>query len=301
MATTISPNMGLIVPTVGVELGPQWATDLNASLSILDSHNHSAGQGVQVTPAGLNINSDLAFIGNNATGLRSVRFAPNGSPINGVSDLDCLSVSGVDLYYNDGAGNIIRMTQSGSVAGTSGSITGLVAPATATYVPGNQTFVFQSAALTPANIDVASIILRNLVASSKGLTLSPPNSMAADYTIVLPALPSVSSILLIDTSGNETTTPYNAVTTKTANYTATANDTTILVDASAGNVIVTLPSAATVPGRTYNIKKIDLLTTIVTINPQGGQTIDGDTTLVINGGLVSVTVVSNGGSAWYVI
>jgi hypothetical protein len=200
--TTITPNMGLIVPTVGVDPGPDWATNLNASLSILDSHNHSPGQGVQITPSGLDINSDLQFLGNNATLLRSVRFQPQSSPLSGITDIGCLYESGVDLYYNDGSGNQVRITQSGGVAGTSGSIGGLVSPASATYVSADQTFVWQSNANTPANMDAASYIFRNLVANSHGLTLNPPNAMPADYSLTLPSLPSQTSFMTLDTSGN---------------------------------------------------------------------------------------------------
>src|ERR1700684_4336213 len=77
MATTsITPNMNLVVPTVGPDgdPGPDWANNLNADLAILDQHNHSAGQGVQINPDGLNINADLPFNGNNLTLVNTVRF-----------------------------------------------------------------------------------------------------------------------------------------------------------------------------------------------------------------------------------
>ena len=200
--TTISPNMGLIIPTVAVDPGPDWANNVNASLSILDSHNHSPGQGVQIQPDGLNIDSDLTFLSNNATNLRSVRFAPQVAPLALTDDIGCLYESSVDLWYNDGNGNQIRLTQGGSIAGTTGSISGLVPPASASYSSGSATFIFQSDNNTPANIDGASFILRKLLAKSKGLTLSPPNAMGANYTITLPSLPAASSFVTIDTSGN---------------------------------------------------------------------------------------------------
>lgn len=198
---TISPNMGLVIPAPAVTFGPQWATDLNASLSSVDQHNHSPGQGVQVTPNGLDINTDLPFNGNNATQLKSTRFTSQLTPLSGASDLGCLYESGVDLYYNDGSGNQIRITQSGGVAGTPGSITNLTPPASATYVSATQTFVWQSAANTPANLDCESVIFRNFVASSKGLTVSAPAAMAADYNITLPPLPVSQKFMTIDNLG----------------------------------------------------------------------------------------------------
>jgi hypothetical protein len=62
--------------------------------------------------------------------------------------------------------------------------------------------------------------------------------------------------------------------TKTANYTAAATDHTILVDASAGNVTITLPTAASIAGREYCIKRIDTSANTVTIATTSSQTID---------------------------
>lgn len=200
MATNLSSNMNLPVPGVGTEAGPQYALDINNCLTIIDGHDHTPGSGVQLTPASLDINAELTINSNNLTDARSVRFAPQGAPLAEVTDLGCIYESGVDLYYNDGAGNQIRITQSGGIAGTPGSIANLVPPASASYVSANDTFVWQSDALTPANMDGASYILRNLTASSFGLTLSPP-TIASDYTITLPQLPLTTLPLSISASG----------------------------------------------------------------------------------------------------
>src|ERR1700676_1980538 len=79
--TTLTPNMSLIVPTVGAngDPGPDYANNQNQDLSILDSHNHSPGSGVQVTPQGLNINSNLPFNNNSATGVTGVQFSAPAS------------------------------------------------------------------------------------------------------------------------------------------------------------------------------------------------------------------------------
>lgn len=69
-----------------------------------------------------------------------------------------------------------------------------------------------------------------------------------------------------------------AITTKTAAYTATSADDTILCDASGGAFTVSLPAAAAVSGKVYVIKKIDSSANAVTIDPNGSETIDGATT-----------------------
>lgn len=202
MSTNISPNMNLPVPVVGSEPGPQWATDINNCMALIDAHSHTFGNGVQITPDGMNINSDLAMLNNNLVLARSTRFFIQNSPLSDPLDLGCAYVVGVDLYYNDVLGNQIRITQSGAVAGTPGSISSLTSPASASYSSGNQTFVWQSDASTPANMDMGSAILRNIVANSKGLTLSPPNALGSDYTLVFPTLPGSTNFVSLDASGN---------------------------------------------------------------------------------------------------
>ncbi len=202
MANTVtSPNMNLPIPVQGTDTGPDYALNINSCLMTLDGHDHSAGNGVAITPGGINISSDLPFGSNNATQLRSTRFSSQAAVLALGSDLDCLYVVSKDLYYNDGDGNHVRITQSGGVAGSPGSISNLTSPASAAYVSANQTFVWQSDSNVPANLDAASIIIRNLSASSKGLTLNPPSAMGADYSLTLPSLPAATNFVTLTSAG----------------------------------------------------------------------------------------------------
>lgn len=199
---TTTPNMGLILPTPTVDPGPDYAINQNTSFSTVDTHDHTPGKGVPVTPSGININSDLTFASKNATTLRSVRFSPQVSAINAATDIGCLYELGVDLYYIDGSGNQVRITQSGNVAGTPGSIANLASPASASYVSASSSFVFQSNSNVAANLDGRNLILRNSSASSFGQTIAPHASLSADQTFTLPNLPAANnSFITIDTSG----------------------------------------------------------------------------------------------------
>ncbi len=204
----ISPNMSLPVPAPSLEPGPEWAQSLVACFSILDGHNHSPGSGEQITPTGININADLPFNNsNNATALRSVRFFPNGSPLALATDLGCLYESGVDLYYNDGSGNRIRITQSGSVSGASGTITGLPSgTASASYQSSSGTFQFLQATSTAANMDIGTLVLRYPgsypTPSGNYIALQVPSSISSGYSLTLPALPAANNTFLtINTDG----------------------------------------------------------------------------------------------------
>jgi len=202
MPNTISPNMSLILPTVGQEPGPNWALDLNSSLSILDQHNHASGNGVQIQPSGLNINSDLTFNGNSAINLKATYFSPQGSAL-ASSELRAVYSYNGDLYYNNSTGAAVQITNGAAVAGTPGSIGSLVSPASVNYVSGTQTYVFQSAVNTAGNIDAGSLTIRRIVASSNGITLSAPSSLPSNYTITFPSnVPSAQKIMSLDSSGN---------------------------------------------------------------------------------------------------
>lgn len=200
MSTTLTPNMSLPVPGVGTEQGPDYATDVNNCLTLIDAHDHSPGYGTPISPAGMLISSDLSFVGNNATNVKTVRFNPQSTAPASPSDLGCLFEVGADLYYTDGVGNVVRITQSGAIAGTPGSISNLVSPASASYSSAAKTFTWQSDALTPANMDFAAATFRNLTASSFGMTVQPP-SLSSDVTVTLPQIPGSTLPVSIDPSG----------------------------------------------------------------------------------------------------
>lgn len=203
MATTNpSANMNLPIPVVGEDTGPDWAENINSCLTILDQHNHTPGLGNSIPPSGLNINADLTFQNNNATTLRSARFTTQVSPLSDPTDLGCLYESGVDLYFNDGNGNQVRITQSGAVAGSPGSISSLTSPASASYSAVDAKFVWQSDSNVAASLDCRNIILRNSSASSFGLTLSPPTAMAGNIAMKFPTLPGATSFMRMDSAGN---------------------------------------------------------------------------------------------------
>lgn len=194
----LTPNMNLLVPVVGQEPGPDWASDINNSLSTIDAHNHAAGSGVAVTPSGLNINADLPIGKNNLTLIRSARFFPQSAALSLATDLACLYVSGSDLYYNDASGNQVRITSGGAVNATSSGISS--GTASASFV--SSVLVVNQAANTPANIQAGSVLFGNNTAGSNFITVAPPNALASNYQITLPGIPASQSFLTLDNSGN---------------------------------------------------------------------------------------------------
>ena len=90
------------------------------------------------------------------------------------------------------------------------------------------------------------------------------------------------------------------ITTITTSTTLSDAYYTVLCDATSGAIIVTLPSAAGILGRIYNIKKIDSSTNTITITTTNSQTIDGSTTRLINIRYETITIQSDGAN-WYII
>jgi hypothetical protein len=86
---------------------------------------------------------------------------------------------------------------------------------------------------------------------------------------------------------------------KTATYTLTADDYTVVFDLN-GNATANLPDATTIPGRIYVIKiNRTNVGDILTIDPNGAQTIDGNATLDIQ--CQQAITIQSDGTNWRVI
>lgn len=203
--TTTTPNMGLVLPIPGVEPGPTYATDQNTAFTTVDSHNHTAGNGVAVPTAGLFINADLPVNANNLTNVRTVRLSNGVTQPVLATDLSCIYAFGGNLFYNDSSGNLIQITASGAVnVSGAGSISGLGSTtATVVYTAVNSTFTFDSNTATPANLAVGPIAIGQNVSGSKTVTLTPSSSQTTNYTLTFPpAVSTGNQIPLSDSSGN---------------------------------------------------------------------------------------------------
>jgi hypothetical protein len=88
---------------------------------------------------------------------------------------------------------------------------------------------------------------------------------------------------------------------KPADYTVTSTDagTVLLVDTSAGSVIITLPAAATAGnGFALGVLKSTLDSNIVTIAPAAGETVDFEAEQLLTVQGEGTLIVSDGGANW---
>jgi len=89
-------------------------------------------------------------------------------------------------------------------------------------------------------------------------------------------------------------------TTKTANYTATASDYSIICNNTSGAITISLPAASGCTGRTYVVKKVSAALNNVVIDPNGSETIDGAATRTLALQYESVLIQSDG-SNWVIL
>lgn len=242
MSYNLSPNMNLPIPVVGNEPGPNYAQDINNSLTLIDGHDHSPGSGTPITPSGLNINATLDVKSNFINNIAGLTLTAPGF----IPGVGTIYESGTDLYFVDGLGNNVRITQSGGVAGSPGSIANLTSPASASYVAGTSTFVWQSNTNIAANMDFGAAIMRNLSPNSTfALTLQPPAALGSNYSLTLPTVPSVVSFLTVNNSGVISSANPFAITSKGDLIVGTSGGSTARLGVSSDGQVLTSDSTAT--------------------------------------------------------
>lgn len=200
----LTPNMGLTESAPLVTLGPAWASAIEANFLLIDSHDHSAGKGIPIGPAGIYINQDFLFNHFNATQLRSSRFDSQSAALALAADINMTYVVNGELYYNDASGTPVQITAGGSVNVSGvGGISGLSGTTAAvTYDNINKVFVFTQDSGISAGLDSGPLTIRENVASAHGVTLQSPTSLAGDYALTLLAALPVSTLpLLVSSAG----------------------------------------------------------------------------------------------------
>lgn len=85
----------------------------------------------------------------------------------------------------------------------------------------------------------------------------------------------------------------------TTPYTVLPGDDILLVNSGIGAIQLDLPTAIGILGQTYTIKKTSADTNVITIEPFGAQTIDGQANMTIDQQYTSFDIVSDGAN-WMV-
>jgi len=263
----ITPLMNMDLPVVGVDSGTTGNNKYITAFNVIDSHDHTSGKGTQVPAAGININSALSFASFSATSLRSTNFVSQGGTFSSASDNRSAYVVGNELYFRDGAGNNVQLTNGGSVAGASGSIGGLSSPASAAF--STNIFIWKSDSTTFAKMRHSDLELYPFSAgASSAITLKAP-SLAGSYTITFPtAVPGSNQYLQMDNSGTLSTVSADsigsAMTSTGANAIAAARTRSTGTSVGAGGIAISSSSAQFISTSTSFVDVTNLSVTITT-------------------------------------
>lgn len=160
----ITPFMNLSLPTPSVTLGPQWASDLNAALVLVDAHDHSSGNGTSIKTAGIDINADLDFNEYTLFGLRSVKLSEQTGTLTGITNALSLFSYGGDLYYTNNAGTAVKLTNGGSIVSSPGAVVSL-------------DYDILASDLNPVPVSITDPVVYNVdTTASRTITLSTSSS-----------------------------------------------------------------------------------------------------------------------------
>lgn len=210
-AETTTPNMNLVLPTVGVTNGTTAANEINAAFAKVDRHNHTSGQGVPVPVAGLNINAPLSFynnaLGTNfaATNLLATQYAAQSGTLAATNLNSFYSVNG-DAWWLNGSGTNVQLTAGGSLSASSFGGWNGIPSGTANADFGNvtaSTFSLLKATNTYGPLGVGPVAIHDTAANvTTSVSLQSPVGLAGSYSWIFPAaLPGATKILTIASNG----------------------------------------------------------------------------------------------------
>ncbi len=308
---------GYVLQSNGAGTAPSWvsASGFASGVTWMQGGNSLSG----TTNFGTNSNHSLPFITNNIERMRLTNTGNLGigtSTFNGTNPEKLLVDAGTTTSVNAivGKGSIdsyLQLNIQNNSAGTSAS-SDVVATAnngseTTNYIDmgingGNYTGGVMGAANDGYLYNLGQNLLIGTGTSGKSLVfMTGGTSQASNERMRIDGTGRVgignnSPTSTLHVNGSTA----HAISTKTATYTATAGDHTILCNNTSGSININLPAASGCSGRVYVIKKISGISNNVVINGNGSETIDGATTRTLTLQYESVTIQSDGAN-WFVL
>lgn len=186
MATT--PNMNLALPTVSQTLGPEWATEINQAFDLVDTHDHAEGNGVPITPAGININADLELNDNGL--LDGDYYQMINRNAADTTKLGSLQRIGSDFFYVNAAGIAVQITSGNSVVNPGSGVLSLTVvnsyPYSILSSDAQKVLIIDTSAARTLNLPSATnsiyVVIKDGVGSAQAnkITVNPDGSDVVD-------------------------------------------------------------------------------------------------------------------------
>lgn len=205
---TTTPNMSLELPTNGADIGT-WGTKLNVLLPLVDSHNHTGGQGVPITTAALDIDADLSMGGFALGHIKYLEFDAIVPLSTGSKDIFVSSVDN-ELYWRNNGGTNVKLTSGNAlnvaafVGGIGGDYTAVSAAVAYDDATGAYTFKRGTGVgSTWARLRAGDLRLSEYNTTETVYTaIKAAPTLASSYDITLPtALPGSQTMMQITAAG----------------------------------------------------------------------------------------------------
>jgi len=196
MPQTPTPNMNLVQPSENGDAGT-WDTILSVLFLLIDAHEHSAGKGVKVKPAGLDMNADLTMAsGGVFSAIKDCKILDleprPASEMTSYAGLFLNSSDANNLYCRTAAGTNVRILNGTTLdASQLGGFLGdyASAGARADYTSASDTYGFKKP--TPNNwarVQAGAIRISDYnTTESTYVELAVPTAAITTYSITLPA------------------------------------------------------------------------------------------------------------------
>jgi hypothetical protein len=148
--------------------------------------------------------------------------------------------------------------------------------------------------LYKSNGDGTESVIGNTI-DDVGMVNAKVNTTTGDVTLTATTR-FAGRIVITRTSGTGSGSFDRPIATVATNTTLTVSHYTVLVDASAGDVTITLPSAASAANRIYNVKRVSAGVNDVIVS----GTIDGESSVTLTKQYTTLTIQSDGTSWWII-
>lgn len=171
MTTTF---MDMTKPTVSSTLGPEWASEVNDCLDVIDAHDHADGKGTPVTPAGMDINAELDCQDEKLSNVASLSLFPKAAA--DATHLGSIQRIGTNLWWINASGAAVQLTNGSSVASAG---TGVLTPSVVSSYPYT---ILTTDAQAVLIIDTASARTLTLPAASTAMMVGVKDGVGTAST-----------------------------------------------------------------------------------------------------------------------